>query len=252
MTGLSLTVCGSSGTHAANGRACSSYLVSSARTRLLLDCGNGALANLTQRIDVAELDAVLLSHLHPDHCADVYGLSYALGFHPDGERSVTVYAPAGAGTQLAGLLPEDSRESFLRRCRFVAVAAGQGLSVGDLRVELFAARHPVETVASRVSDGTRVIAFSGDSAPTEQLTRCAREADLFLCEATWSETAGPFPEGVHMTGVEAGRQGADARARRLVLTHVFPTYDPRTVAAQAAVAFDGPVTPAADLQEFVL
>ncbi len=252
MTGLGVTVCGSSGTHAANGRACSSYLISSADTNLLLDCGNGSLANLTRRIDVAALDAVLLSHLHPDHCADLYGLSYALGFHPDGPRSVTVYAPAGAGAWLARLLPEDSRESFLQRCRFVPAAAGERLEIGDLGVELFAARHPVETLASRVTHDERVVAFSGDSAPTDALARCAHQADLFLCDATWLDAEGPYPRGVHMTGAEAGRQAAAAGARHLVATHVFPTHDPLAVAAEAAAGFDGAVSAAFDLQEYVL
>lgn len=252
MTGLRVSICGSSGTHAANGRACSSYLVSTPTTKLLLDCGNGSLANLTQFVDVSALDAVLLSHLHPDHCADVYGLSYALGFHPDGPRSVTVYAPAGAGAWLAGLLSPDSRESFLQRCRFVSARAGQRLEVGGLAVELFAARHPIETLASRVTDGQRVVAFSGDSAPTDELVRCAREADLFLCDATWSAGEGPYPQGVHMTGIEAGQQAAAAGARQLVVTHVFPTQDPLVIATEATAAFDGAVVAAVDLQEFLL
>lgn len=245
-----LTVMGSSGTHAANGRAASSYLVEAAGTRLLLDCGNGSLANLTQRMDVADLDAVVISHLHVDHFADVYGLYYALRFYAGGPRSVPVYAPAGAEAHLRQLLPDDA--DFAQRCRFHEVAAGDTFTVGDVRVRLFASAHPVEGLASRLEvDGT-VLAYSGDSGPQPDLVDCARDADLFVCDSTWLERDRPVREGVHMTGAEAGRHAQQAGAARLLVTHVWPTHDPAEVAAEAAQTFSGTIIVAEDHQELAL
>lgn len=248
---MSLTVLGSAGTHPANGRACSSYLVEAQGYRLLLDCGNGSLANLTQRIDVADLDAVIISHLHPDHFVDLYGLHYALRFHPSGPLSVPVYAPAGARSVLTSVLG-DSGESFLRHCELHTAVAGTRLELGPLDVSLFEAHHVVETLAARVHAGGRTVAFSGDSAPTPQVVACARDADLFLCDSSWLEADGPHPDGVHMTGAQAGEQAAQAGARTLLVTHVFPTNDPEEVAAEARTRYDGTVIAVADLEEYPL
>ena len=247
---MQLIVLGSAGTHAAPDRMCSSYMVESAGYRLLLDCGNGSLTNLQRRCDVADIDAIIISHLHPDHFADLYGLYYALRFHPQGSKSVPIFAPAGAWEFASQLL--DSADIFAQTCRFETAKAGDRLDLGPFDVTLFAANHPVETLASRVETGGKVLAYTGDSASTDQLQHAARDADLFLCDSTWLERERPLPSGVHMTGHEAGMTATAAGARRLVTTHVFPSNDPADVAAEAAAAYDGDVVAAYDLQEFIL
>lgn len=250
MPSLTLTVFGCSGTHVGPTRKCSSFLVESEGYRLVLDCGNGSLANLQQRIGIADVDAVLLSHMHADHFADLYGLYYARRFQPDGPLPLPVYAPAGAQAFIGQLLPGD--EIFPTVCDFRVAAAGDTLELGPLTVRLHKAYHPVETLASRIEVGGKVIAYSADSAPTPAMVDCARDADVFVCDATWLERHGPHPEGVHMTGAQAGAHAAEAECAALVLSHIFPANDPDEVAAEAAQAFDGEIIIADDLQEFVL
>ena len=247
---VQVTVLGCSGTHTGPDRMCSSYMVESDGFRLLLDCGNGSLSNLQRRWDVGEVDAVIISHLHPDHFADLYGLYYALRFHPDGPRSVPVYAPKGAWEFASQLL--DSADRFAQTCVFSAAKASDQLNLGPFEVTLFASAHPVETLASRVRAGDVVVAYTGDSGPCEELQHAARDADLFLADSTWLEHQRPLPSDVHMTGHEAGVIAAAANVNRLVTTHVFPSTDPLEVAAEAAKAYDGEVVAAFDLQEFVL
>lgn len=250
MAQFTLTVLGSSGTYPGPAQACSSFLVEHDGYRLLLDCGNGSLTNLQQRIGIADVDAVLLSHLHHDHFADLYGLYYARRFQPGGPLPLPVYAPAGAQAFMGQLLGSD--EHFPRVCRFTTAAAGDTLTLGPLTVRLFAARHPVEALATRVEAGGRVLAYSGDSAPAATLVDCAQDADLFVCEATWLERDRPLPEGVHMTGAEAGAHAAAAGSGTLLLSHIYPSTDPDEVAAEAAGVHDGTVLVARDLQEHVL
>jgi len=247
---MRVTVLGCSGSHVGPQRMCSSYLVESDGYRLLLDCGNGSLANLQGRLDVSEVDAVLLSHLHVDHFADLYGLYYALRFHPGGPRSVDVHAPRGAQAFLAQLLGDD--EHFGRTCRFSQASAGDRLTLGPFDVSLHAADHPVEALAARISAGGRVLAYSGDSAPTSALVDCAQDADAFLCDSTWLERQRPLPPGVHSTGAEAGRMAAEAGAARLIVTHVFPATDPDEVAAEASAGYGGEVLVATDRMELEL
>ncbi len=247
---LRLTVLGCAGTHAGRDRLCSSYLVEADGYRLLLDCGNGSLSNLQRRWDVGDIDAVIISHLHPDHFADLYGLYYALRFHADGPRSVPVYAPRGAFRFVSQLL--DSADTFAETCRFAVAKAADVLELGPLTVTLFAANHPVETLASRVEGGGRVITYTADSAPAPHLRDAGRGADLLVADATWLERQRPLPPDVHMTGHEAGRTAVEAGARRLMTTHVIPSNDPRDVAAEAAAVYDGDVIPASDLLEIEL
>jgi ribonuclease BN (tRNA processing enzyme) len=246
---ISLTVLGSAGTHPGRGRVCSSYLVESGGFRLLADCGNGSLSNLQRRCDVADVGAVVVSHLHPDHFADIYGLYYALRFHRDGPLSVPVYAPAGADEFISQLLTD--YDTFSDVCRFVTVEAGDQVDIGPLKVNFYPANHPVEAHALRLDDGDHILTYTGDSAPTPALVEAARDADIFVADATWLETQRPLPPNIHMTGQEAGRHAAEANARRLVVTHVYPTNDPAQVAAEAAAAYDGDVVAASDLQEII-
>src|ERR1043165_4257898 len=72
---IEITVLGCSGSYGAPaGGACSGYLVRAGGTTIWLDCGNGSFANLQQHARVEDLDAVVISHGHPDHCVDIYGL----------------------------------------------------------------------------------------------------------------------------------------------------------------------------------
>lgn len=246
---MKVTVMGCSGTHPAADRACSSYLVEQDGYRLLLDCGNGSLVNLQKGHATADLDAVLLTHLHVDHFGDLYGLYYSLRFDPEGQRSVPVYAPPGAEDHIAQLLHGDPDDTFRQVCRFHETRPGDVLELGPLRVTLFAANHPIVTLAPRIEAGGRVLAFSADSGAAAELVDLARDADLFMADCSWLESMRPLPEGVHMTAHEAGAHAQLAGASRLLVTHVYPTTDPEEARAEAAAAFDGEVLIARDLLE---
>ncbi|MGH8934365.1 MAG: MBL fold metallo-hydrolase [Egibacteraceae bacterium] len=250
--GPRLVVLGSAGTHITSDRACSSYLVEADGYRLLMDCGNGSLLRLQQGCAISDVDAVLLTHLHVDHFADVYSLYYALRFHPEGNRSVPVYAPAGAHEFIAQLLPPDPTGKLSDTCRFRVARAGDTLELGPLRVQLFGAAHPVETLAPRVEHSRGVIAYSADSGPSAQIVACARDADLFLCDSSWLERQRPLPPDLHMTGLDAGRTAARAGVGHLLVTHVYPTNDPVAVAGEAASVFGGDVSVVTDLAEYLL
>jgi ribonuclease BN (tRNA processing enzyme) len=247
-----LTVVGSAGTHSSAERVCSSYLLSHEGFTLLLDLGPGALHNLCKVIDLAELDAILISHMHPDHFMDLYGLQYALRFHPRSPGPIPVYGPSDMYGMITAVLPEESVEKMQKLLTFHRSRAGEVLQLGPLTVELFEMNHPMECLGSRTQAGPHVIAFTGDTAPTPQTSHLARDADLFLCDATWMESQRPIPADVHCTGLEAGQAARDAGAKRLVITHVSPYNDAQAVADEAATAYDGEIIVAVDLMEIDL
>lgn len=247
-----LTVLGSAGSHTGPGRACSGYLLRAGDTQLLVDCGNGSSANLQKITRPDELDAILISHRHVDHCVDLIGMYYALRFHPDGPRDIDLYAAPEVVDVLTGLLSQDSALGFREVFNVHEVTGGDTLEVGPMRVDLAPAVHPVPTVSARISAEGRTVVYSADTAGSDELVDLARECDLFLCEATWQGDTRGYPEGMHLTARDAGRLARRAEVRRLVLTHILGSLDRSISLEQAGEIFPGDVTLAEDLRSWVL
>jgi ribonuclease BN (tRNA processing enzyme) len=247
-----LTVLGSAGSHTGPGRACSGYLLRADDTQLLVDCGNGSSANLQRITRPDELDGILITHRHVDHCVDLIGMFYALRFHPDGPRDIHLYAAPEVVDVLTGLLSKDSALEFREVFNVHEVTGGDTFDVGPLHVELADAVHPVPTVSAKVSAEGRSVVYSADTAGSDELVELARGTDLFLCEATWQGDTRGYPPGMHLTARGAGRLARQAEVRRLVLTHILGSLDRSISLEQAAEVFPGDVTLAEDLRSWVL
>ncbi|HEX2028422.1 MAG TPA: MBL fold metallo-hydrolase [Nitriliruptorales bacterium] len=245
-----VVVLGSAGTHPGPGRVCSGYLFRTDRTRVVVDCGNGSTSNLYRILPLEQLDAVILTHRHHDHCADLIGLYYALRFHPDGERSIDVLAPPGTAPFLAQMLSDDAAQRFHEVCCFRDVAHGDHVTIGDLDFTFFDSPHAVPSVAVRAEHRGGVATYSGDSGGGPSLQEAARDADLFLCEATWTGDPEQYPPELHLTASEAGATAQAAGVRQLVLTHLYPTNDRERALSEAQERFDGSVELADDLMVY--
>lgn len=241
-----LLVCGASGTYPGRGRACSGYLLRTADTRVMLDCGNGSTSLMQRETAIDALDAVIITHRHHDHWADLVGIYYALRYHPEGQRSIDVYAPPGTQEFVAQLFSRDSAELFDEVCEFHDVEDGDTVTIGDLDLRFAASEHVVPTVSVRVEHAGAVLTYSSDSAGGQELVDIARGADVFLCEASWLGDPDDWPDGVHLTAREAGEHARRAGVGRLVLTHLWPQNDRDLAHREAAKAFDGPVDVADD------
>lgn len=241
---MRLTVVGCSGSFPGPDSPASSYLLEADGFRVLLDLGNGALGALQRHTDMYAVDAVLLSHLHADHCLDMCGYAVARTHRPEGPAPVLpVYAPDGAGERLASAAGSDAA-SMSERFDFHAWAAGRTYEVGPLRVTVDRMVHPVEAYGFRVEHAGRTLAYSGDTDACPELVGLARDAGLFLCEAGFLEGR-PNPPGLHLTGRGAGEHAARAGAARLLLTHIPPYNDVQRAREEAATAYDGPLELAA-------
>ena len=244
---MRLTVIGCSGSVPGPSSAASCYLIEADGFALVLDLGNGALGPLQRHVDLAAIGTVLLSHLHPDHCADVCSLAVALEYGLFAPADpIPVLGPAGLGDRLvelhggSGTARTDGLWS-----RFAVGGVGPVTwPIGPFEVTARRVLHPVEAYAYRLEHGGRVLAYSGDCAPCTGLDEVARAADLALVEAGYVEpgagAAGNAP-GVHHTGREAGALAARVGVGRLLVTHVPPWHDPESAAAAARTAFAGAV-----------
>ncbi len=244
---MELTVLGCAGSHTGIGRACSGYLVQAGGTSVLLDAGNGATANLQRLLPLRDLDAIVVSHRHVDHCVDLVGCFYNLRFDPEFDGQVPFYAAAEVFGTLTGLLSGDSPMVFADIFAHRQVGHGDRAEVGSLDLSFARSIHPPPTVSVRVEVGGSTLAYSADSAGGEDLVRIARGADLFLCEATWTGDAEDYPPGIHLTATDAGKVATEAGVGSLVLTHIAGATDRDRVLEEASATFDGPVSLADDL-----
>jgi ribonuclease BN (tRNA processing enzyme) len=239
-----LTVVGASGSYPGPDSPASCYLLEADHDgrpfRLVLDLGSGALGLLHHHLDPMLVDAVLLSHLHADHCLDLTGLYVLRRYHPDGPAPrIPVWGPERTDVRMAKAYDLDEDPGMKEEFDFLLYPEDT-FTVGPFEVTARRVAHPVTAYGLTIRADGRTLAYSGDTGTCDALVETARDADFFLCEASFVEGADNPPD-LHLTGAEAGVMATQAGARRLVLTHVPPWHDAEVMLAEAHLTFDGPL-----------
>jgi ribonuclease BN (tRNA processing enzyme) len=195
----------------------SGYLVEEDGRRLLLDCGPGVLARLREREAWPRVDAIVVTHLHLDHMGDLvpwaFGVTYGAG---GGVPVPELWLPRG-GAEKVRALETIGGDAVVETFPVHEYGEELFLAAGFTVRAVATAHYDVHSCGLRVESGAAVLAYSGDSGPTPALAELARDADLFLCEATLEEPE-PGKRG-HLTAEEALESFEASGARRLVLIH---------------------------------
>jgi len=239
---MRLRVLGSNGTYPTAGRPASGYLVTGSFGSLMLDLGPGVAMALAELMDPADLDAVVISHSHPDHCSDLFSLVNLLSFGPAHRAPLPVFAPADVFDRFSGFYGGGPDHRMFRVLDARPVTAGDSHGLGGAVIRFGGAVHPVPSLVTRVEADGAAITYSGDTGPGGDLESLAAGADVALVEATSQGTPAGDRYPYHLFAEEAGGLAARAGVRHLVLTHLAPTLVPERSAAEAAEAFSGPIT----------
>ena len=230
---MRMTVLGKYCPFPAPGVATSGYLIEQGDTRVLFDCGSGVLTRLLAQCPLEQLDAVVLSHLHEDHVADMQVLAYAWtisqsrGLLPPGK--LRLYCPT---------TPRESYERLVNAGAFEITPIKPGLQVmmGRIAVSFKAMTHPVESYGMVIIGGGKRLFYTGDTNWNERIVPVAYGADMMLADAGLldQELTEASP---HLSARQCGLCAQQAGVKKLLLTHLFPGHDPQQVLSQAREGF---------------
>jgi ribonuclease BN (tRNA processing enzyme) len=236
---MRLTVLGGCGAFPAAGQACSGYLVEHDGFRLLVDPGYAIVPRLLQVVHADDVDAVLVSHGHPDHCADLNPLLRARALREDPAPPLPVYALPGAVDAVLALDRPGMLAGALALHEF---RAGATLEIGPFRAVTRLLPHSVPNAGLQLAGGGRMLAYTGDSGPGPQIADLAHGADLLLAEASYVDHVPEDSRRYLSSARDAGQQAAQAGTGHLVLTHLLPGTDRRAARAAASAGYDGDIS----------
>lgn len=189
-----------------NGEAVTGFLISSGKTNIVLDLGNGSMCNYVKHRSWDSLDAVVLSHLHDDHTGDLTVLRYVKRYESSFHGRI--------------FLPKEPAFANIEPLSYEFYGENSQITVGDMQLTFCLVVHPVPTYAVRIESEGKVFVYSADSAFTEKLISFSSNADLFLCEAGVLDSQ-VNRKHIHMSVMEGCRIGREANVKKIVFCHLL-------------------------------
>ena len=236
---MRLTVLGGCGAWPAPGSACSGYLVEHDGFRVLVDPGYATFPRLLEYCAAAAVDVVLVSHGHPDHCADLNPLLRARALTDRPAPRLPVYAPPGELTAVLALDRPGMLDDAFELREF---SPGAAFEAGPFSVRTWLLPHSRPNAGLRLQAGRTVLAYTGDTGPSPDLAALAKDADLFIADASFPELVPDDLAASLSSARQAGRTAAASGVRKLLLTHLMPGTDPDAAVTAAAASYDGDIT----------
>lgn len=227
MSRIKLTVLGNKGAYPGMYEACSGYLIETDNSKILLDCGSGIYQKLLQRIDLKDLDAIVLSHLHSDHMSDVLVMRYALKLKKLPKIKLFMPEKPEAESFILKNTPEFDVQ---------IIKENQQYQIGDTIIEFARMKHSVVSYATKIKTKDNVVVYSGDTEYTLVLSEFAKWCDLLICDASFNENT-YFKGAPHASAKQAGIMAREAEAAKLLLTHFSPDADLETHLVEARSEF---------------
>jgi ribonuclease BN (tRNA processing enzyme) len=221
-----------------------------------MDLGYGTLPRLLQLLgsSVADgIDAVIVTHHHADHMVDLHGLFRARWFGRRSAAAIPLFAPGGVVDRVKALEVDDV--SAIGHVFNWHPLPAQAYEIGPFRLESMSLPHFVPNAGVRLTANGFTVSYTGDTGPDPALADLARDADLFIAEASDRFQNGgyqPTNPQMHLSARQAGEAAAAAKAQRLLLTHFWPDNDREASRDSASRAYDGEILLADEGMELAL
>src|SRR5699024_10193336 len=143
----------------------------------VIDVGSGGLAKFQKYYDITDIDAVLISHYHTDHIADVGVLQHA--------RFVQRYL-TGEENQLSIYGHREDEENFCKLnhdyTKAVRYDPNNVLKIGPFFIRFLKTKHPVPSYGMRITDGENTLIYTADTAYQDEWIKFSLDADLLLAD----------------------------------------------------------------------
>lgn len=241
---MKLTIIGFWGGYPKSDGASSGYLLEHEGFKLLIDCGSGVLSKMQKVIQPEDLDAVIISHYHPDHIADIGVLQHARliqGFLGKDVPNLPIYGHTFDDYEFGKL-------TYKNTTKGVSYNPNQPLELGPFKVSFLKTDHPVPCYAMRFEAGGKVLVYTGDSSFKEEFIDFGKNADVLLCECNFYRNQNGKSAG-HMTSVEAGKFAKKSCVSQLILTHLPHYGNTSDLISEASEEFTGIINLAEEFQE---
>lgn len=219
---MELITVGSWAPYPRNNEACCGYILQEGMTTILLDCGHAVFSNLGNYINCLQLDAVFISHFHPDHCADLHALRHFMrGAFISGQRS----------QPLKVFLPDDFEGDLtywqqIKELDIVIVQDGWSFRLAELELKFYRMRHSILTYGVKIQSDQASFFYTADTRVEESLIEASRGVDLLLAETTFRSYEKDLAAATgHMTTADAAYWAKQAGAKKLLATHFWPGFD---------------------------
>ncbi|AOY77594.1 MBL fold metallo-hydrolase [Clostridium formicaceticum] len=237
---MKLTVLGCYGPYPKASGACSGYLLQDEETKILIDCGNGVFSKLLNHCnDLSKLDAIFISHMHPDHMSDLMVMRYAIKIKQMFgrlEKPIPIYLPANPSEEYERIQYEGA---FVRNI----IHEGTEVNVNTIRVTFKKTDHPLECYAMAFEKDRKKFVYSGDTKYFDGFVDFVKGSNLLLCEANVLHKH--MNENVpHLSGRQAAEIAVKADVQKMVLTHFLPEIAVADVVEEAKEVFPHILQPA--------
>ncbi|HEX7065766.1 MAG TPA: MBL fold metallo-hydrolase [Bacillales bacterium] len=213
--------------------ASSGYLLEHDGFRLLVDCGSGVLAQLQAFVGVGDIDAVILSHYHHDHIADVGPLQFARLVESMTHGQLPELPIYGHTLDSDGFYRLDHKGYTKGQ----AYDPEQPLQIGPFSISFMKTKHPVPCFAMRLEAGSHSVVYTADSSYLPGFIDFAKDADLLVCECNFYAGQDAAKAG-HMNSHDAATIAREAGVGQLLLTHLPHFGKHEDLVKQAGEVFD--------------
>lgn len=234
---MKFTVIGNWGGYPKADEASSGYLLEHNGFQLLIDFGSGVLAKMQNLILPEQIDAVILSHYHPDHIADIGVLQHARliqGFLGKEMNCLPIY---GHGENEL----EFSKLTYKNITKGIEYESDQTLIIGPFTIQFLQTDHPVSCYAMRIEAGGKSLVYTADTSYKEEFIPFCSEVDLLVCECNFYGNQNGKNAG-HMTSYDAGTLANKASVKNLLLTHLPHFGNLEQLKMEANEIYNGPIS----------
>lgn len=210
---MKVTIIGRWGAYPAKGEATSCYLIEVEQYKFVLDLGSGSLSQLSKLIDLSEIDAVFISHLHADHVADLMTLQYAalvdsqLGKR---KKKLDIYL-----NDLEECIHFEHPESL----NISRIHAGSEIKIESILFSFCETIHDIPTLAVKIQWENQTIVYTSDTAYSEKVALFANAANLLIAECSFYASQQSVAIN-HSTSTDVAKIMNLANPKKTILTHL--------------------------------